>query len=125
MQRIASATGHDSEATQLARAAFLKDLAETYRLVERVRPRGAGARRGVAGNQQGGSEERASFGVAAEQFVGELHRRWTLRRTGAQVVPIAGAGPQRFLPPEREMPGTSARHWVTPMISVSRSSITD
>jgi hypothetical protein len=40
----------------------------------------------------------------AEQFVAELHRRWTLRRTGAQVVPIAGAGPQRFLPPEREMP---------------------
>ena len=40
----------------------------------------------------------------AEQFVAELHRRWTLRRTGAQVVPIAAAGPQRFLPPEREMP---------------------
>ena len=40
----------------------------------------------------------------AEQFVAELHRRWTLRRTGAQVVPIAGAGPQRFLPPERDMP---------------------
>jgi len=40
----------------------------------------------------------------AEQFVAELHRRWTLRRTGGQVVPIAAGGPQRFLPPEREMP---------------------
>jgi hypothetical protein len=37
----------------------------------------------------------------AEQFVAELHRRWTARRKGADVVQI---GVQRFLPPEREMP---------------------
>jgi hypothetical protein len=39
----------------------------------------------------------------AERFVDELHRRWSLRqkpgRTGAAV-----AQPQRFLPPERDMP---------------------
>lgn len=40
----------------------------------------------------------------AAQFVSELHRRWMARRKGgAEVVPIA-AGPQRFAPPEREMP---------------------
>lgn len=39
----------------------------------------------------------------AEQFVNELHRRWTGRRKAAQPVALA-AGPQRFLPPEREMP---------------------
>ena len=39
----------------------------------------------------------------AEQFVAELHRRWTARRKGGADV-IAMAGPQRFLPPEREMP---------------------
>ena len=39
----------------------------------------------------------------AEEFVAELHRRWSARRKGgAEVVPLAG--PQRFLPPEREMP---------------------
>jgi hypothetical protein len=37
----------------------------------------------------------------AEQFVSELHRRWTARRHPAEVVPMAAA---RFLPPEREMP---------------------
>lgn len=39
----------------------------------------------------------------AEQFVDELHRRWTGRRRPAGVVSI-GAAVQRFLPPEREMP---------------------
>jgi hypothetical protein len=39
----------------------------------------------------------------AEQFVGELHRRWTTRGKPAAVVEL-GALPQRFLPPEREMP---------------------
>jgi TIR domain/SIR2-like domain len=38
----------------------------------------------------------------AAEFVAELHRRWTARRSGAQV--IALNTPQRFLPPEREMP---------------------
>jgi hypothetical protein len=36
------------------------------------------------------------------KFVDELHRRWMSRRQPAQV--IALAPPQRFLPPEREMP---------------------
>jgi len=39
----------------------------------------------------------------AEKFVDELHRRWTARRGAGEVVPL-GALPQRFLPPEREMP---------------------
>ena len=39
----------------------------------------------------------------AEKFVDELHRRWTARRKPAEVIQL-GAGPQRFLPPEREMP---------------------
>jgi hypothetical protein len=39
----------------------------------------------------------------AEKFVDELHRRWTTRRGPGEVVPL-GAVPQRFLPPEREMP---------------------
>jgi hypothetical protein len=39
----------------------------------------------------------------AENFVDELHRRWTTRRRSGDVLPFAGA-PQRFLPPEREMP---------------------
>jgi hypothetical protein len=40
--------------------------------------------------------------AGAEQFVAELHRRWTARRKGgADVVAMA---PQRVLPPEREMP---------------------
>jgi hypothetical protein len=39
----------------------------------------------------------------AEQFVAELHRRWTARRRGT--APAAGAAaPSRFLPPAREMP---------------------
>ena len=38
----------------------------------------------------------------AAEFVDELHRRWLARRTPAQV--IALNAPQRFLPPEREMP---------------------
>jgi len=39
----------------------------------------------------------------AEEFVDELHRRWTARRKPAEVIAL-GAAPQRFLPPEREMP---------------------
>ncbi len=39
----------------------------------------------------------------AEGFVDELHRRWMARRKPADVIPL-GAAPQRFLPPEREMP---------------------
>jgi hypothetical protein len=39
----------------------------------------------------------------AEQFVNELHRRWMMRRAKVQA-PGAHTGPQRFLPPEREMP---------------------
>jgi TIR domain-containing protein/SIR2-like protein len=39
----------------------------------------------------------------AEKFVDELHRRWTVRRKPAKIIEF-GAGPQRFLPPEREMP---------------------
>ena len=38
----------------------------------------------------------------AEQFVAELHRRWTARRKPGEVVPMPGA--TRFLPPERDMP---------------------
>jgi len=39
----------------------------------------------------------------AEQFVDELHSRWLARRRPAQR-PAATSGPQRFLPPDREMP---------------------
>jgi hypothetical protein len=38
----------------------------------------------------------------AGKFVDELHRRWTVRRKPAEVIDLAA--PQRFLPPEREMP---------------------
>jgi hypothetical protein len=38
----------------------------------------------------------------AEQFVDELHRRWLSRRRPAEVFPLVT--PQRFLPPEVEMP---------------------
>jgi len=39
----------------------------------------------------------------AEKFVDELHRRWTARHKPADVISL-GTAPQRFLPPEREMP---------------------
>jgi len=39
----------------------------------------------------------------AGKFVDELHRRWTVRRKPGEVITLGGA-PQRFLPPEREMP---------------------
>ena len=39
----------------------------------------------------------------AEKFVDELHRRWMTRHRPADVLAF-GASPQRFLPPEREMP---------------------
>ena len=38
----------------------------------------------------------------AEKFVDELHRRWMTRQKPGEVVPLGA--PQRFLPPEREMP---------------------
>jgi TIR domain-containing protein/SIR2-like protein len=38
----------------------------------------------------------------AGKFVDELHRRWTVRRKPADVIDLGA--PQRFLPPEREMP---------------------
>ena len=39
----------------------------------------------------------------AGKFVDELHRRWTIRRKPADVIEL-GVAPQRFLPPEKEMP---------------------
>ncbi|HEY2863282.1 MAG TPA: toll/interleukin-1 receptor domain-containing protein [Casimicrobiaceae bacterium] len=39
----------------------------------------------------------------AGKFVDELHRRWMTRRKPGDVIAL-GAVPQRFLPPEREMP---------------------
>ena len=39
----------------------------------------------------------------ADNFVSELHRRWSVRNHGGEVIPLH-ASPQRFLPPEREMP---------------------
>jgi hypothetical protein len=39
----------------------------------------------------------------AGKFVDELHRRWMVRHKPADIVEL-GAAPQRFLPPEREMP---------------------
>jgi TIR domain-containing protein/SIR2-like protein len=39
----------------------------------------------------------------AEEFVDELHRRWTVRHKPGKVIDFAAA-PQRFMPPEREMP---------------------
>lgn len=43
----------------------------------------------------------------AGKFVDELHRRWTTRHQGGEVIAI-GASPQRFLPPERDMPDNAA-----------------
>jgi hypothetical protein len=40
----------------------------------------------------------------AEAFVAELHARWTRRQGGTAASSSAGAAPQRFLPPSREMP---------------------
>jgi hypothetical protein len=39
----------------------------------------------------------------AGKFVDELHRRWMVRHKPGEVIAL-GAAPQRFLPPEREMP---------------------
>jgi hypothetical protein len=39
----------------------------------------------------------------AENFVGELHRRWLIRSKPGEVIPLHAA-PQRFLPPAHEMP---------------------
>jgi hypothetical protein len=40
----------------------------------------------------------------AEAFVADLHARWTKRQGGTASSGSAGASPQRFLPPSREMP---------------------
>jgi len=40
----------------------------------------------------------------AEAFVADLHARWMKRQGGAAAAGGAGAVPQRFLPPSREMP---------------------
>jgi hypothetical protein len=42
--------------------------------------------------------------AGAEEFVDELHRRWSGRHQPAEIIPIGGSTPQRLLPPEREMP---------------------
>jgi len=39
----------------------------------------------------------------AENFVNELHRRWMVRSGPGEIIPLHAA-PQRFLPPEHEMP---------------------
>jgi hypothetical protein len=67
----------------------------------------------LADDHTGGDERLMSFlqqvsvrtrvHSGAAQFVDELHRRWSARRRPAQVIPMNPA-PQRFLPPEREMP---------------------
>jgi hypothetical protein len=63
----------------------------------------AGDRRLMAFLQQVSVRTRVFAGAA--EFVDELHRRWSARRQGGgQVIPMASATPQRFLPPEREMP---------------------
>jgi hypothetical protein len=40
----------------------------------------------------------------AEAFVAELHQRWLKRQKPAAPTAVAGAAPQRFLPPAHEMP---------------------
>ncbi len=40
----------------------------------------------------------------AEAFVADLHARWSKRQGGTVASGSAGAAPQRFLPPSREMP---------------------
>lgn len=45
------------------------------------------------------------YTAGAEEFIGELHRRWMARhRVFAMANTTIGARPVRFLPPEREMP---------------------
>ena len=52
----------------------------------------------------------------AEEFVDELHRRWMTRHKPGEVVPLGV--PQRFLPPEREMPDNAV------FISYAREDLT-
>jgi len=52
----------------------------------------------------------------AEEFVDELHRRWMTRHKPGDVIPLGG--PQRFLPPEREMPDNAV------FISYAREDLT-
>jgi TIR domain/SIR2-like domain len=61
----------------------------------------AGDRRLMSFLQQVSVRTRVYAGAA--EFVDELHRRWSARRHGAQVITLPAA-PQRFLPPAREMP---------------------
>jgi hypothetical protein len=55
--------------------------------------------------------------TGAGKFVDELHRRWTTRNRSADVIDI-GKAPQRFLPPEREMPDNAV------FISYAREDLT-
>jgi hypothetical protein len=61
----------------------------------------AGDRRLMSFLQQVSVRTRVYAGAA--EFVDELHRRWSARRNGGQVISLPTAT-QRFLPPEREMP---------------------
>jgi hypothetical protein len=61
----------------------------------------AGDRRLMSFLQQVSVRTRVYAGAA--EFVDELHRRWSARRNGDQVISLPTAT-QRFLPPEREMP---------------------
>ncbi len=55
--------------------------------------------------------------TGAEHFVDELHRRWMARRKPADVIALNPA-PQRFMPPEREMPDNAV------FISYAREDLT-
>ena len=55
--------------------------------------------------------------TGAEHFVDELHRRWMARRKPADVISL-NAAPQRFMPPEREMPDNAV------FISYAREDLT-
>jgi hypothetical protein len=55
--------------------------------------------------------------TGAGKFVDELHRRWTTRNRSADVID-KGKAPQRFIPPEREMPDNAV------FISYAREDLT-
>jgi hypothetical protein len=88
-------------------ARFFLRLAKRHRLSD---PRDVGE---VLADSQTGSDDRLMSFLqqvsvrtrvygGAEAFVDELHRRWSVRHRPGQVIELAA--PQRFLPPEREMP---------------------
>jgi hypothetical protein len=89
-------------------ARFFLRLAKRHRLSD---PRDVGEV--LADNHSGSDNRLMSFlqqvsvrtrvYSGAEKFVDELHRRWTSRRRPGKVIELS-AQPQRFLPPEREMP---------------------